>query len=42
VLRAVLSAVTGQDSGEPAYLTGALIRVSPGQIEITPHDPLSH
>ena len=42
VLRAVLSAVTGQDPGEPTYLTGALIRVSPGQIEITPHDPLSH
>ena len=42
VLRAVLSSVTGQDPGEPAYVTGALIQVSTGQIEITPHDPLSH
>ncbi len=42
VLRAVLSAVFGQDPGEPAYVTGALVRVSTGQIEITPHDPLNH
>lgn len=41
-LRAVLSAVTGQDPGEPAYVTGALVGVSTGQLEITPHDPLSH
>ena len=41
VLRAVLSAVTGLDPGEPAHLTGALLRVTTGQIEITPHDPRS-
>jgi broad specificity phosphatase PhoE len=42
VLRAVLSTVTGQDPGEPAHLTGALLRVTTGQVEITPHDPRSH
>ena len=41
LLRAVLSAATGQDPGEPPFVTGALVKVSPtGQIDASPHEPL--
>lgn len=41
LLRSVLSEETGQDPGEPAYVTGALIRVSStGEVVTSPYDPL--
>lgn len=43
VLRSVLSAVDGQDLGEPAFVTGALIHVgSTGELDTSPCDPLNH
>lgn len=43
VLRSVLSHEHGRDPGEPAYVTGALIRVSPdGVVETSSYDPLDH
>ena len=41
-LRSLLAAATGQDPGEPSYVTGALVQVrSSGELEISPHDPLN-
>lgn len=43
ILRSVLSHEHGHDLGEPAYVTGALIRVGPdGDVETSPYDPLDH
>lgn len=43
LLRSILSEVSGQDPGEPAYVTGALIQVSStGQVDTWPYDPLNH
>ena len=41
VLRAVLRHATGADPGEPAYVTGADVRVRAGGPHITPYDPLT-
>lgn len=42
VLRAVLTAGTGADPGEPAYVTGALLRADiDGSMAVTRFDPLS-
>ena len=42
ILRSVLMRATGTDPGEPAYVTGADVRVSPdGQLTIEPHAPLT-
>ena len=41
LLRSVLLQGTGEDPGEPGYVTGADLRISPdGAITITPYDPL--
>lgn len=43
LLRSVLSAVVGQDPGEPGFVTGALIQVSSsGQLRTSLHEPLNH
>jgi len=40
LLRAILSAVDGQDPGEPPFVTGALIQISStGQLNTSPYDP---
>lgn len=42
LLRSVLRHATGDDPGEPAYVTGAEVRVSrTGQVAISAHDPLN-
>lgn len=42
LLRSMLSVATGEDPGEPGYVTGAMVRVSSsGLIDIEPHDPLN-
>ncbi|GCD88198.1 histidine phosphatase family protein [Nocardioides sp. LS1] len=42
LLRSVLHHATGSDPGEPAYVTGAEIRVSAtGDVVISAHDPLN-
>jgi broad specificity phosphatase PhoE len=41
LLRSLLADAAGQDPGEPAYVTGAVVRVGPaGQVETSPYDPL--
>jgi len=43
LLRSVLSAVDGQDPGEPGFVTGALIEISAtGRLKTSPYDPLNH
>lgn len=43
LLRAMLSAASGADPGEPAYVTGVLVRVgSTGKTDIERYDPLDH
>jgi broad specificity phosphatase PhoE len=43
LLRSLLGGTTGNDPGEPSYVTGALVEVRPsGHIDVSPHDPLSH
>lgn len=43
LLRSILSAVGGQDPGEPGFVTGALIQISSnGQLKTSPYDPLNH
>lgn len=43
LLRSFLSAVVGQDPGEPGFVTGALIQVSSsGQLRTSRHEPLNH
>lgn len=42
VLRAVLSDATGQDPGEPEYVTGAVLDIdADGEVCAAPHDPLT-
>ena len=42
LLRALLREPAGADPGEPAYVTGALVRTGPdGSLDVTPHDPLA-
>jgi broad specificity phosphatase PhoE len=42
LLRSMLRVTTGEDPGEPGYVTGALVRVgAAGQLHIEPHDPLN-
>ena len=42
LLRSMLAASSGEDPGEPAYVTGALVRVAAsGDIDVSPHDPLN-
>lgn len=42
LLRSMLRAATGDDPGEPAFVTGAAVRVdaSSGEVHIATHDPL--
>ena len=42
LLRAVLLEATENDPGEPAYVTGADVRVQRDDITIRAHDPLAH
>lgn len=43
LLRAMLSAASGTDPGEPGYVTGALVRLSStGESGIERYDPLNH
>jgi broad specificity phosphatase PhoE len=42
LLRAILGGAVGEDPGEPAFVTGASVQVSPaGRLDISPYDPLS-
>lgn len=42
LLRSVLAEATGEDPGEPSYVTGALLRVNAaGEVAVSPYDPLA-
>lgn len=43
LLRSMLSVATGEDPGEPDYVTGSVVEVSAsGQLDVKPYDPLNH